>query len=66
MANKALAEVLVAIVESLHAASSIHDALFSSVERVALGADLNVVNRVGLAIFPLDCLVAGDGCTSQE
>ena len=66
MANKALAEVFVAIVESLYAASGVHDALFSSVERVAFGADFYIVYRVGLAVFPLDCLIAGDGRASQE
>jgi len=66
LADKALAEVLVTLVEALYAASSIHDSLLTSVERVALGANFNVVNRVGLAVFPLDGLVTGDGSASQK
>lgn len=61
LASSRLAEVLVTLVEALNATSGVHDALLTGVERVASGADFHVVNRIGLAVFPLDGLVAGDG-----
>jgi len=63
LANKELAEVLVTLVEALDPTCRVHDALLACVERVASGADLNVIDRVGVSVFSLHCLVAGEGGT---
>jgi hypothetical protein len=47
-------EVLVASIEALNAAGSIHDSLLACVERVRSGRDFNVENRIILSVFPLD------------
>src|SRR5436190_23381167 len=44
----------------------VHGPCLAGVERVALGGDLHVHYRIGLAVVPLDGLVAGRGGPGQE
>ena len=60
------AEALVARVELLDAAGGVQDALLARVERVRRRRDLDVDDRVGVAVAQLDRLVAGDRRTGQE
>src|SRR6476620_5384270 len=60
------AEALEASVEALDAASGVHDALLARVERVGLGGDFDVDDRVGVAVFPLDGLRGRHGGLGQE
>src|SRR5690606_18103099 len=60
-----LAEVLVARVELLDAAGAVEDALLARVERVRGGGDLDVHDRVGLAV-QLDGLLARQGRAREE
>lgn len=52
------AEALEALVELLDTTGRVHDALLSRVERVRCAGDLNVDDRVRVAIGPLDRLAA--------
>src|SRR5699024_8512700 len=65
-ARSALAEALVAVLELLHAAGGVEDALLAGVERVRSGRDLDVDHRVGVAVFPLDGLLARGGGAGEE
>src|SRR6478735_490943 len=60
------AEALEASVEALDAACRVHDALLARVERVGLGRDFDVDDRVGVAVFPLDGLLGRHGGAGQE
>src|SRR6476659_2447299 len=60
------AEALEASVEALDAACRVHDALLARVERVGLGGDFDVDDRVGVAVFPLDGLLGRHGGLGQE
>src|SRR5687768_15135942 len=60
------AEALEASVEALDAACGVHDALLARVERVGLGGDFDVDDRVGVAVFPLDGLRGRHGGLGQE
>src|SRR5699024_7673576 len=64
--DSALAEALVAVLELLHAAGGVEDALLAGVERVRSGRDLDVDHRVGVAVFPLDGLLARGGGAGEE
>lgn len=55
-----------ATLEALNTTSRIDDTHGSGVERVAGGGDLHLVQRVGLAVFPLDCLISVDGRAGKE
>src|SRR6476661_3952976 len=60
------AEALEASVEALDAACRVHDALLARVERVGLGGDFDVDDRVGVSVFPLDGLRGRHGGLGQE
>src|SRR5690554_4664095 len=60
------AEALVTRVELLDATGGVHDALLAGVERVRLRGDLDVDDRVGVSVFPLDRLGAADGRPRTE
>ena len=55
-----------ACVEALDATCGVHDALLTGVERVRLGRDFNLDDRVLVAVFPLLGLVRGHGGTGQK
>jgi len=61
-----VAEALVAVLELLNATSGVHDALLAGVEGVRFRGDFNVNHRVGVAVFPLDRLVARYRRASEE
>src|SRR5699024_2949596 len=64
--DSALAEALVAVLELLHPTGGVEYALLAGVERLRSRRDLDVEHRVGVAVFPLDCLLARGGCARTE
>src|SRR6476620_2672124 len=56
----------IALLELVHAAGGIDDLLLARVERVRFGRDLDLVDRILLAVLPGDGLVRGDGGARHE
>src|SRR3954468_24426173 len=56
----------VALLELVHAAGGVHDLLLARVERVGFGRDLDLVDRILLAVLPGDGLVGRDRRAGDE
>src|SRR3954470_998083 len=56
----------VALLELVHAAGGVHDLLLARVERVGFGRDLDLVDRILLAVLPGDRLVGRDRRAGDE
>src|SRR5690625_3484188 len=64
--SAAAAEALVAVPELLHTAGGVEDALLARVERVRCRRDLDVDDGVGVAVLPLEGLLARRGRPGEE
>src|SRR5699024_3856940 len=64
--SAAAAEALVAVLELLHPAGGVEDALLARVEWVRGRRDLHVDDGVGVAVLPLDRLLARGGRPGEE
>src|SRR5262245_41551377 len=56
----------VALAELVHATAGVDDLVLARVERVRRRGDIQLDQRIFVAVFPLDLLLAGEGRTGQE
>lgn len=65
-AATSLGALAVTAVKLLNLACGVEDAALAREERVRLIRNFDINHRVGVAVFPLDCLVRRTGGTGQE